>query len=70
MYFSMRISLPDRPGMLGAMATALSDGGANIVALDVIDREEGEAVDDLVVGTTGRTVGNLGFRAPRRRHDA
>ena len=53
MYFSMRISLPDRPGMLGAMATALSDGGANIVALDVIDREEGEAVDDLVVEAPG-----------------
>lgn len=53
MYFSMRISLPDRPGMLGAMATALSDGGANILALDVIDREEGEAVDDLVVEAPG-----------------
>ncbi|MPZ71489.1 MAG: ACT domain-containing protein [Actinobacteria bacterium] len=53
MYFSLRISLPDRPGMLGAMATALSDGGANIVALDVIDREEGEAIDDLIVEAPG-----------------
>lgn len=53
MYFSMRISLPDRPGTLGAMATALSDGGANIIALDVIDREEGEAIDDLVVEAPG-----------------
>jgi hypothetical protein len=49
MLFAMRISLPDRPGMLGSMATALSDGGANIVTLDVIDRDGGFAVDDLCV---------------------
>lgn len=49
MLFAMRISLPDRPGMLGAVASALSEGGANILTLDVIDREDGIAVDDLCV---------------------
>jgi hypothetical protein len=45
--FAMRISLLDQPGMLGAIATSLSRGGANIMSLDVIDREEGVAVDDV-----------------------
>jgi hypothetical protein len=49
MIFAMRVSLPDQPGMLGAVATALSRGGANIVTLDVVDRDEGLAVDDLCV---------------------
>lgn len=49
MLFTMRVSLPDRPGTLGALATALSDGGANIVTLDVIESEDGYAIDDLVV---------------------
>lgn len=49
MLFAMRVSIPDRPGMLGAVATALSDGGANIVSLDVIDRSDGMAVDDMCI---------------------
>lgn len=49
MLFTMRVSVPDRPGTLGSLATALSNGGANIVALDVIDHEEGFAIDDLIV---------------------
>ena len=49
MLFAMRISLLDQPGMLGAIATSLSRGGANIMSLDVIDREDGIAVDDLCI---------------------
>ena len=41
--------MPDSPGTLGAVASALSEGGANILTLEVIDREEGLAVDQLVV---------------------
>ena len=47
MLFAMRVSVPDEPGMLGAVATALSRGGANIVTLDVVGHEDGIAVDDL-----------------------
>jgi len=47
--FNMRISLPDTPGSLGALATALGEGGANILTLDVVDKEDGYAVDDLSV---------------------
>jgi hypothetical protein len=48
--FLLRTSLPDRPGMLGAVATALGAVGADIVSLDVVERDaEGAAIDDLVV---------------------
>ncbi|MEA2435435.1 MAG: hypothetical protein QOG54_2892 [Actinomycetota bacterium] len=49
MLFSMRVSLRDKPGVLGSLASALGRMGANIVTLDVIDRGNGEAVDDLTV---------------------
>jgi hypothetical protein len=48
MLFSLRISLPDRPGTLGAVATAFGQGGANILTLDIVE-SGGMAVDDLVV---------------------
>jgi hypothetical protein len=49
MLFTLRISLPDIPGTLGAVATAFGKGGANILTLDVIEREGGLAVDDLTI---------------------
>jgi hypothetical protein len=47
--FLLRVVVPDRPGMLGAVATALGDAGADIVSLDVVERGPDGAVDDLVV---------------------
>jgi hypothetical protein len=47
--YLLRVSLPDRPGMLGAVATALGEVGADIVSLDVVERGPDGAVDDLVV---------------------
>lgn len=49
MLFAMRVSLPDQPGVLGSLALALGRGGANIVSLDVIERADGIAVDDICV---------------------
>jgi hypothetical protein len=49
MSYLLRIVLPDRPGALGAVATALGHVGADILSLDVIQRGPGHAVDDLVV---------------------
>lgn len=49
MLFDLRIMIPDRPGALGAVATALSHGGANIVTLDVVEHGDGVAVDHLCV---------------------
>jgi hypothetical protein len=45
----MRIVLPDRPGALGAVATALGRVGADILSLDVIERTSDCAIDDLVL---------------------
>lgn len=45
----MRVVLPDRPGALGAVATALGMVGADILSLDVIERSPGSATDDIVV---------------------
>jgi hypothetical protein len=47
--FLIRVQLPDRPGMLGALATALGNVGADILSVDVVERASGMAVDDLVV---------------------
>lgn len=47
--FALRISCPDRPGTLGAVATGLGAIGSNIVSLDVLERSSGMAVDHLVV---------------------
>jgi hypothetical protein len=47
--FLLRLVVPDRPGMLGAVATALGEAGADIVSLDVVERGPDGAVDDLVV---------------------
>jgi hypothetical protein len=47
--FLIRVQLPDRPGTLGAVASALGEIGADILSLDVVERGSGIAVDDLVV---------------------
>lgn len=45
----MRIVLPDRPGALGAVATALGVVGADILNVEVIGRRNDCAIDDFVV---------------------
>jgi hypothetical protein len=47
--YLLRVLLPDRPGMLGAVATALGQAGADILGVDVVERSAGIAVDDLIV---------------------
>ncbi len=49
MSYLLRVVLPDQPGMLGAVATALGRAGADIISLDVVDRGPEGAVDDLLV---------------------
>lgn len=49
MSFLLRVRVPDRPGNLGALATALGMAGADILSVDVVERGDGVAVDDLVV---------------------
>lgn len=49
MSYLLRLVVPDRPGILGAVATALGDAGIDIVSVDVLERGNGLAVDDIVV---------------------
>ncbi|WP_116452724.1 ACT domain-containing protein [Blastococcus litoris] len=49
MSYLLRLVVPDKPGILGAVATALGTAGADIVSLDVLERGGGVAVDDVVV---------------------
>jgi ACT domain len=47
--YLLRLVVPDRPGILGAVATALGGAGIDIVSVDVVERGAGVAVDDIVV---------------------
>jgi hypothetical protein len=47
--YLLRLVVPDRPGILGAVATALGTAGIDIVSVDVLERGGGVAVDDIVV---------------------
>ncbi|MGH3858130.1 amino acid-binding protein [Actinokineospora sp.] len=53
MSFLIRVQLPDSPGTLGAVATALGAIGADILSVDVVERVGGVAIDDLVVELPG-----------------
>src|SRR3954453_833290 len=45
----LRVSVSDRPGSLGALTAALGAAGANVVSVSVDQREQGRAVDDLLL---------------------
>lgn len=49
MSYVLRLVLPDRPGSLGAVATAFGHVDADILAMDIVERSPGVAVDDIVV---------------------
>jgi hypothetical protein len=45
----MRVVLPDRPGSLGAVASAMGTVGADINAVEIVEKYEGYAVDDFML---------------------
>jgi ACT domain len=50
MAFLMRLKLPDVPGSLGAVATALGEAGADIEAIEIVEHgDDGVAVDDVLL---------------------
>lgn len=50
MPFLLRVSLTDVPGSLGALATALGGAGADIDAIEIVERRaDGRVVDDVLL---------------------
>ena len=45
----IRVWLPDRPGALGEVATAIGEAGGGIVGIDILERCAGRAIDELAV---------------------
>jgi hypothetical protein len=51
--FKLDISLPDRPGSLGLLASAIGAAGCDIRALVVIKSEGGRGFDEVTVAVPG-----------------
>lgn len=57
----LRVSVPDRPGVLAQITGVLADAGADIRTIAVLEREMGRAVDDIYFSwPDGRSLGVLG----------
>lgn len=46
---ALRLWLPDLPGRLAAVAQGIAGAGGNVLGLEVLERSEGVAVDELIV---------------------
>ena len=50
MSFLLRVSLPDVPGSLGRLASAIGQAGGDIAAIEVVEKlADGAAVDDVLL---------------------
>ena len=49
MEITLRCDVPDRPGTLAALAGAISEAGGDIVGVDVVETDNGRALDDLSI---------------------
>ena len=45
----LRVWLPDRPGALGEVASAIGLAGGDVVGIEILERGGGRAIDELVV---------------------
>ncbi len=53
MNYLIRLRLPDRPGALGAVASRIGSVGADVVSIEILQRDRGVVVDELGVGLAG-----------------
>ncbi|MEI8119471.1 MAG: ACT domain-containing protein [Actinomycetes bacterium] len=51
--FKLNVSLPDRPGALGLLASAIGAAGGDIRGLVVLKSEDGRGYDDITVAVPG-----------------
>jgi ACT domain-containing protein len=47
--YLVRVRLLDRPGALGLVASRIGAVGGDIVAVDILERENGMAIDEFVI---------------------
>ena len=45
----MRVELPDVPGSLGRVASAIGEAGGDIEAIEIVEKRDGFAVDDVLL---------------------
>ena len=57
--FKLEIALPDRPGSLGAVASALGFAGGDIRGLQVLKSESGRGYDEIIVAIPGSDTSDL-----------
>ncbi len=51
--FRLNVALPDRPGALGLLASAIGAAGGDIRELVVLKSEDGRGFDDITVAVPG-----------------
>ena len=49
MPYLMRVELPDVPGSLGRVASAIGEAGGDIEAIEIVEKRDGSAVDDVLL---------------------
>jgi hypothetical protein len=57
--FVIRMWLPDRPGALGQVASRIGAVRGDVVGIDILERDGGQAVDELVVELPDDTLVDL-----------
>jgi len=51
--FLLRVELPDVRGSLGRLATAIGEAGGDIEAIEIVEKGDGTAVDDVLLEMHG-----------------
>jgi hypothetical protein len=49
MPYLLRVELPDVPGSLGRVASAIGEAGGDIDAIEIVEKRDGYAVDDVLL---------------------
>ena len=57
--FRLHVALPDRPGSLGTIASAIGAAGGDIRGLVVMKSEDGRGYDDITVAVPGNDPTDL-----------
>ena len=57
--FTMQVSLPDRPGSLGMLASAIGSAGADIRGVEVLKTVDGVGYHQIIVAVPGTDASDL-----------